>query len=175
MKRISLQVLNSGAEPELELDVAIVGGGVSGLYSGWRLLTAPNRPEKVHVFEMSDRIGGRLESIQLPGMHFHGELGGMRYTTQHQIVTALIEKVFSAQLTPVPFSMGDPATHYFYMRTQRFRANAWQQAQAENSKFHSHYFLRPDLCDSAPTSYSTKSSTTSCWRIPGSSRIMPAR
>ena len=150
MKRLSLQELNSGSEPALELDVAIVGGGVSGLYSGWRLLTAPNRPEKVHVFEMSDRIGGRLESIQLPGMHIPGELGGMRYTTQHEIVTALIEKVFAAQLTAVPFSMGDPATHYFYMRTQRFRANAWQQAQAEGSKFHSHYFLRPDLCGFSP-------------------------
>src|ERR1017187_1937307 len=105
MKRISLGELNSGAEPALELDVAIVGGGVSGLYAGWRLLTAPNRPEKVHVFEMSDRIGGRLESIQLPGMHIQGELGGMRYTTQHEIVAALIEKVFAAQLTPVPFSI----------------------------------------------------------------------
>src|ERR1017187_4484377 len=105
MKRLSLQELNSGAEPGLELDVAIVGGGFSGLSSAWRLLTAPNRPQKVPVFEMSDRIGGRLESIQLPGMHIQGELGGMRYTTQHEIVTALIEEVFAAPLTPVPFSI----------------------------------------------------------------------
>ena len=56
------------------LDVAIVGGGVSGVYSAYRLVTAdlsrahklgalanarPNGQLRVKVFELSDRIGRR--------------------------------------------------------------------------------------------------------------------
>src|ERR1044072_2134103 len=60
------------------LDVAIVGGGVSGVYSGWRLLTRGGR-KRVTVFEASNRIGGRLLSIPAPGIgNMVAELGGMR-------------------------------------------------------------------------------------------------
>ena len=65
------------------LDVAIVGAGVSGVYTGWRLLTDPPpvRPvPTVHVFEQSQRIGGRLLSVEPPGIPgVFCELGGMRY------------------------------------------------------------------------------------------------
>lgn len=60
------------------LDVAIVGGGVSGVYSAWRLLTK-GKKSRVAVFEASDRVGGRLLSVtppQIPNMK--AELGGMR-------------------------------------------------------------------------------------------------
>ena len=47
------------------LDVAIVGAGVAGVYSGWRLMRDSNptayggaRP-KITVFETSNRVGGR--------------------------------------------------------------------------------------------------------------------
>ena len=36
---------SSGARPDLELDVAIIGAGVSGLYTGWRLLTGKFKPK----------------------------------------------------------------------------------------------------------------------------------
>ena len=52
-----------------EVDVAIVGGGVSGLYSAWRLLTGSGAAKpSVQIFECSDRIGGKLETIFMPGM-----------------------------------------------------------------------------------------------------------
>ncbi len=52
------------------LDVAIVGGGVSGLYSGWRLLTAPdsNSDQQIRLFEGSDRLAGRLMTAVPPGI-----------------------------------------------------------------------------------------------------------
>lgn len=60
------------------LDVAIVGGGISGVYSGWRLLKKGGR-KRVTVFEASNRIGGRLLSIPAPGIgNMVAELGGMR-------------------------------------------------------------------------------------------------
>jgi monoamine oxidase len=119
----------------VDVDVAIVGAGVGGLYSGYRLLTgaydaadgAP--PATVAIFELSDRIGGRLESVVLPGMAIAGELGGMRYMPSQEIVTTLIEKVFKTELRHVDFPMGNPASHLFYLRKQRFPANSWETEQ----------------------------------------------
>jgi Flavin containing amine oxidoreductase len=132
--------LRFGLEDGLELDVAIVGGGASGLYSGWRLL-ADRAVEKAHIFELSDRIAGRLYTVELPGMNVPAEMGGMRYLDQQEIVANLIEHRFKDMLTSVDFPMGDPATLFFYLRKQRFRANAWTQAQASGQKFETRYVL----------------------------------
>jgi monoamine oxidase len=74
------------------LDVAIVGGGVSGVFAAWRLLST-GIARDVAVFEASDRIGGRLLSVEPPGMpHMTAELGGMRYLPSVQPrITKLIE------------------------------------------------------------------------------------
>jgi monoamine oxidase len=75
-----------------QLDLAIVGAGVSGLYSGWRWMTSPaGQGTRSAVFECSDRIGGRLLTVQPPGMpEAKIELGGMRFTSNHKIIKALI-------------------------------------------------------------------------------------
>lgn len=132
----------------MDIDVAIIGGGVSGLYTGYRLLdgtvrsgSKPPSPRSVHLFEMSDRIGGRLESITLPGMQVTGELGGMRYMTSQVIATTLIERVFADRLTPTLFDMGDPSRLFFFLRNQRFRANAWTRAQAKGRDLRTRYEL----------------------------------
>ena len=61
------------------LDVAVVGGGVSGVYAAWRLMrdsgpatfgNAGARP-RITVFEGSDRVGGRMLSVTPPGMPPH--------------------------------------------------------------------------------------------------------
>jgi monoamine oxidase len=75
------------------LDVAIVGAGVAGVYSGWRLLrdSAAPLPPKITVFEGSNRIGGRLLSLTPPGMpQTRCELGGMRYMSRHVLVAWLV-------------------------------------------------------------------------------------
>ncbi len=143
--------LNPDMQDGLELDVAIIGGGVSGLYTGYRLLTGDytdaerqSDPPRVHIFEASERVGGRLESVVLPGLEISGELGGMRYMTSQKIVTSLIENVFASELTNVDFPMGDPATHFFYLRKQGFRANSWDVAQGKSEKFITRYFLDDD-------------------------------
>ncbi|MGD0192137.1 MAG: FAD-dependent oxidoreductase [Rhizomicrobium sp.] len=73
-----------------EIDVAIVGGGVAGTYAAWRL--ASQRPGlRVVLFEMSDRIGGRLRSIAFPqAPHLVGEAGGMRFLPAHRHVFNLV-------------------------------------------------------------------------------------
>jgi len=74
------------------LDAAIVGGGVSGVYSAWRLLT-DGKMKNVAVFEASDRIGGRLLSVPAPKIpNMVAELGGMRILPAVQpLVTNLIQ------------------------------------------------------------------------------------
>jgi monoamine oxidase len=110
------------ADPDGDvLDVAIVGAGVSGVYTGWRLLTdpPPGQPlPTVQVFEQSRRIGGRLLSVQPPGMPgVFCELGGMRYMSSQPRVRSLIEN--KLRLRTRPFLVGEPE-NLNYMRGARF-------------------------------------------------------
>lgn len=95
------------AEQKEILDVAIVGGGISGVYSGWRILTSPrvkgsglskivgsdsHTSLKVSLFEGSKRIGGRLLSVTPPGIpDARVEIGGMRFTDKHYWVDGLVK------------------------------------------------------------------------------------
>lgn len=111
-------------------DVAIVGGGISGVYTGWRLLTADlsdsplsqyageNGRLNVQVYELSDRIGGRLISLDPPEMiGIKAEFGGMRYLTNQPLVSGLVEQL-GLPNKPFPVS-GDE--NIYYLRGQHLR------------------------------------------------------
>ena len=118
-----------------ELDIAIIGGGVSGTYSAWRLQNS--HPEKrIALFEYGNRIGGRLFSKKLPGLpNVVAELGGMRYIPEDHIMVASL--VNALQLETKDFPMGSTLPLYpshpdespeagsennlFYLRGQYFR------------------------------------------------------
>ena len=74
-----------------DLDVAVVGGGVSGTYTTWRLRS--EQPQwRVRLFETSNRIGGRLHSVAFPqAPHLVGELGGMRFLEGQKHVFPLVK------------------------------------------------------------------------------------
>lgn len=97
-----------------DVDIAIVGGGIGGVYTGWRLLTSSATDGlaaswakargglKVTLIEGSDRIGGRLlsaRSAHLPDTT--AEIGGMRYVvagdatarSPQPLIQGLVEKV----------------------------------------------------------------------------------
>ena len=90
-------------DSQIDLDVAIVGGGIGGIYTAWRLATSPLAGDaarwagptgklKIAVFEGSDRIGGRLLSATPPGMpNTVCEIGGMRYVSSQVLVRSLVE------------------------------------------------------------------------------------
>lgn len=144
MKDITNLRLGEGQPTVSQTEVAIIGAGVSGLYSAYRFMTDKCNPlngNQVQIFEMSHRIGGRLESVTLPGMEISGELGGMRYMTSQEIVTNLIEKVFADELDHIPFPMGQSDHLFGYFRKQRMKMNAWDEAQAKGEKFQTRYFL----------------------------------
>ncbi|PHV11692.1 flavin monoamine oxidase family protein [Chitinimonas sp. BJB300] len=79
------------------MDIAIVGGGISGVYSAWRLKKS-DTSKKIVVFEGSDHIGGRLLSVQPPDIpNMVAELGGMRILPAVQpLITALIDELNQA-------------------------------------------------------------------------------
>ncbi|MGE8511442.1 MAG: flavin monoamine oxidase family protein [Chryseobacterium culicis] len=146
--------LYQGMQPDLKVEVAIIGAGTSGLYTAFRLVTDNKyKGHEVQIFDMSNRLGGRLESVIMPGMNFWGELGGMRYLTSQEIVTTLIEgyplkedpskriPVLKDKMTPVLFPMGKPEELFMYIRKERFKQNAWTEKQDQGNKLITRYFL----------------------------------
>lgn len=62
-----------------QIDIAIIGGGVSGVYTAWKLKEKYGDKKKIALFEGSGHIGGRLLSVRPPGIdNMVAELGGMR-------------------------------------------------------------------------------------------------
>src|SRR6476620_7900485 len=109
----------------MDLDIAIVGGGVSGAYSAWRLQQERGATESIALFEYSDRIGGRLYTVTLPGLpHVKAEVGGMRYIPdEHKMVANLVDHL---KLATKDFPMGAPAPvgsncNLFYLRGKHLR------------------------------------------------------
>jgi len=109
----------------MNLDIAVVGGGVSGAYSAWRLQQERGTKESIALFEYSDRIGGRLYSVSLPGLpHVRADVGGMRYIpSQHIVVSNLVDHL---KLPKKDFPMGSPSPvgsncNLFYLRGRHLR------------------------------------------------------
>ena len=109
-------------------DVIIVGGGVSGLYTAWRLLTAPGGPKNIKVLELSKRTGGRLLTWRpFPEeTALHGELGGMRFFAQQKLVWSLIRHFVKGNdiQEPVKFFVGDPNGNNLTYLRQRILKSA---------------------------------------------------
>jgi monoamine oxidase len=96
------------------IDIAIVGGGVSGVYSAWKLQKEfPGK--KIVVFEGSDHIGGRLLSVKPPYIdNMVAELGGMRILENNQkLIVDLIAELNTLlpadeQITTYDFPVDEP-------------------------------------------------------------------
>ena len=62
--------------------MAIVGAGISGTYSAWRL---KDSKLKIGVFEYSDRVGGRMYTKHFANAKdLNIELGAMRIRNEHR-------------------------------------------------------------------------------------------
>ncbi|MEA2231371.1 MAG: hypothetical protein QOD83_1187 [Solirubrobacteraceae bacterium] len=88
--------LTPNPDTSARLDYAIAGGGVSGLYTAWRLLAdaaKKKRPQpKITIYESSAEIGGRLLTWLPLGQDsgLRAELGGMRFMKSQQLVWSLL-------------------------------------------------------------------------------------
>jgi monoamine oxidase len=74
------------------LDLAVIGAGAAGTYVARAMKVA--RPEwSISLFERTDRIGGRVFSVAVPGVAHRVELGGMRFTVSHRRVQAVVDEL----------------------------------------------------------------------------------
>lgn len=115
------------------IDVAIVGGGVSGVYSAWRLKQA-SPEQKIVVFEGSDHIGGRLLSVRPPEIpNMVAELGGMRILPAVQpLIKRLLEVLnhelpLTNQITTYDFPV-DQDQNIAYLRGVYLRLSDFSKA-----------------------------------------------
>ena len=75
---------------ELTYDYIIVGAGIAGLYTAYRL--NENYPEaKICIIEASKYIGGRLHTIHYDNLHFEG--GGARFNTEQLRIQSLVKEL----------------------------------------------------------------------------------
>jgi monoamine oxidase len=73
------------------IDLAIVGAGAAGTYVAHEISLL--RPDwSVELFERTSRVGGRLRSVTVPGVRYPIELGGMRYYSNHPLVSDLVTR-----------------------------------------------------------------------------------
>ena len=90
-------------------DTVVVGGGISGLYTAWRLKS--NSPgEKIAVLEATSRFGGRVFSVKLPGLpDVPADFGAMHYLEDNVSVQSyLIKHVLKMQSKDFPTNSSDP-------------------------------------------------------------------
>jgi monoamine oxidase len=123
----------ASAQSLTDYDIAIIGGGVGGVYSGWRLVTAnpsdsailknwAGRKARltVAVFEGSDRVGGRLLSARPPSFSAATtcEIGGMRYVSAQTLARSLVEN--KLKLPHYPQVVDQPG-NIVYLRGNQLR------------------------------------------------------
>lgn len=116
-----------------DYDIAIIGGGASGIYTAWRMLLEGEKESKqiqkwmalrggklkIAVFEGSDRIGGRVLSAKAPGLPgLVCEIGGMRYVSSQTLVKSLVENKFKLKTHQQAV---DEPNNLCYLRGKRIR------------------------------------------------------
>src|ERR1700733_4403098 len=145
-----------------DIDVAIVGGGVAGTYAAWRI--ASEQPHlRVALFEMSDRIGGRLRSIAFrEAPDLVGEAGGMRFLPAHKHVFNLVRQL---GLPARGFPVIEPQDHLV------LRGRSFTYAQAGQPTKLFPYNIPPS--DQAPNSQRYAQGVEKI--IPGFRHMTPAR
>lgn len=84
-------------------DISVVGAGIGGVYSAWRLAVDARavRGRKICIFEAKQRPGGRILSVDDPVPGFEGytvDLGAYRYQrSTHHHVRLLTETALGIQ------------------------------------------------------------------------------
>lgn len=121
------------AQTNEPIDIAIVGAGITGLYTAWRMAKDKENDlgllsKKIKIFDAmaEDKAdlkelvsAGRLRSVTLPGVSIPAELGAMRFSGNHLIVDSLFNEGFKfrRKLFDIP-----PAA--YFLRGQRFSSTS---------------------------------------------------
>ncbi|XP_046580632.1 aplysianin-A-like [Haliotis rubra] len=106
------------------LDVAVIGGGIGGAYTGWRLR---DRGLSISVFEYSDRVGGRLFTTDFPAAPgTYLDFGGMRFKSGAHPTLNTTATEIGLNIIPFELGFGNPDETVWYSRGMRMRINDLQ-------------------------------------------------
>jgi len=123
-------------------DIVVVGAGIGGLYTAWKLQGcdgSPSRRPKIGMFERTAHLGGRLHTAKVAGVAHPMDVGAMRYVpAENPLLQALTDR-FSIPTQKFVVS-GDANLNYF--RGQR-------STQGEGPAVLP-YHLRPDEQGKSP-------------------------
>lgn len=146
-----------------QFNVAIVGGGIAGLYAAYRLRQAwesdveheavaerlgvpAGEPLTVAILEQSPTsVGGRARNVELPypGGSVIAEVGAMRFTTRQRLIRRLLADL---KVRTLPFE-GDGFSTRYYLRGKHFSAENIEQ----NDEVNFPYTLREEERGKTPT------------------------
>jgi len=87
-------------ESILTLDTAVVGGGITGLYTCLRLRGRQGPGHRMALFESSGRFGGRIETVNMDG--FLAEYGPMRFEKMGQPLLMHLIRELGLETRPFP-------------------------------------------------------------------------
>lgn len=64
------------------MKIVIVGGGITGMYCAYKLANENNN--EIHLLELNDKLGGRIETYKTKNGSFNAEFGPMRFEEKLQ-------------------------------------------------------------------------------------------
>ncbi len=123
--------------------IAIVGGGIAGLYAAWRLSTAEG--VELTLFEKDKRLGGRIFSAEVPGLPVRCELGAMRFPPRHKLLRSLLTRL---GIPFLPFEVGNAS---LYVRGRHLSLQELGAGRCRRCGARSPFHLRSDEVGRSPT------------------------
>ncbi len=150
----------SSLEPVQNVDVAIIGAGISGLYCAWRLIE-DDPSLKIAIVERLNRTGGRLDTdiIEFPdGVEVREEEGGMRFNYD---MTELMHLTSAMGLCDqiVEFPMGSANnTNRYFLRGHNFTLA--EAIESGNMIWSELYDLKSEEIGLSPTEIVTRAFDT---------------
>jgi phytoene dehydrogenase-like protein len=91
--------------------IAIVGGGLSGLYAAWLLSSSRGRKGKVHVYESSSTLGGRARQLRFGKTLVPGGAGVGRFEKDRRLMRLLRSLRVPYKLFPQKVGYRSSSTH----------------------------------------------------------------
>ncbi len=144
MPHFTQKELNNTKAVPNHAKVVVIGAGMSGLYSTWRLLNETEDHQDIVILERSTRTGGRLDSDLIEfgdGDVVKEEEGGMRFLFEgmDDLMALFLTLGLTDQIVPFPMNSG--GNNRLYFRGHGFDVN---QSADDN------YAVWDELYDLAP-------------------------
>ena len=122
MAHFSIEELSHNQPIPKAIDILVVGAGMAGLYSTWRILRE-HAGADILIFERSDRTGGRLDSDLVcfgDKETVKEEEGGMRFTFDLMDDLMSLLLIFGLDKEVVPFPMSGSGVNRLCFRGKSF-------------------------------------------------------